>query len=57
MPVRDLFLRDGAFAALTSSIALGESVVSTFEDQFHLSRRKSAAIVTVLVLIPDRCPP
>ena len=51
MPAGIAFFVMVLFAALTSSIALGESVVSTFEDQFHLSRRKSAAIVTVLVLI------
>ena len=51
MPAGIAFFVMVLFAALTSSIALGESVVSTFEDQFHLSRRKSSSLVTVLMLV------
>ena len=36
-------------AAITSSVALAESVVSTFEDEMEWSRRKSAMVTTVIV--------
>ena len=39
------------FAALTSSISIMEAVVSSFMDQFHLSRSKSTLIVTVYALV------
>ncbi len=36
-------------AALTSSVSLAESVCSTFQDELHWSRNKSAALVSVLM--------
>ena len=39
------------FAALTSAIALTESVVSTFEDEFSWSRQKSTLITGLIVII------
>lgn len=36
-------------AALTSSVALAESVVSTFEDEMKWSRFKASSITTVIV--------
>ena len=39
------------FAALTSAIALTESVVSTFEDEFSWSRQKSTLITGVIVIL------
>ena len=39
------------FAALTSSIALTESAVSTFEDEFGWNRRKSTVIIGVIMLV------
>ena len=38
------------FAALTSSIALTESAVSTFEDEFKWSRRKATTVIGVITL-------
>lgn len=38
-------------AALTSSIALAESAVSTFEDEFHLSRRKATILIAIIMTI------
>ena len=38
------------FAALTSSIALTESAVSTFQDELKWSRRKSTVIVGIIML-------
>ena len=38
------------FAAVTSSIALTESAVSTFEDEFGWGRKKSTVIVGVVML-------
>ena len=38
------------FAAITSSIALTESAVSTFQDELHWSRKKSTIISTNLKL-------
>ena len=39
------------FAALTSSIALTESAVSTFQDELGWGRKKSTAIVGVVMLV------
>lgn len=39
------------FAAVTSSIALTESAVSTFEDEFGWGRKKSTVIVGVVMLV------
>ena len=36
-------------AALTSSVSLAETAVSTFEDEMHLSRPKATAIVSVII--------
>lgn len=38
------------FAALTSAIALTESAVSTFEDQLHWSRHKSAIVMGIIMI-------
>ena len=38
------------FAALTSSIALTESAVSTFEDEFKWSRKKSTSIIGLIIV-------
>ena len=39
------------FAAVTSSIALTESAVSTFEDEFGWGRKKSTVIVGIVMLV------
>ena len=39
------------FAALTSSIALTESAVSTFEDEFGWNRKKSTVIIGVIMIV------
>ena len=39
------------FAALTSSVSIMEAIVSSMMDKFHLSRRKSAVIVTIYAFI------
>ena len=39
------------FAAVTSSIALTESAVSTFEDEIGWSRKKAIVFVGVIMLI------
>ena len=39
------------FAALTSSIALTESAVSTFQDEMKWSRKKSTVIVGIIMVI------
>lgn len=39
------------FAALTSSIALTESAVSTFEDEIGWSRKKSTVLVGVIMIV------
>ena len=39
------------FAAVTSSIALTESAVSTFEDELHWSRKKSTVIMGLIMII------
>ena len=38
------------FAALTSSIALTESAISTFEDEFKWSRKKSTTIIGLIIV-------
>ena len=38
------------FAAVTSSIALTESAVSTFEDELHWSRKKATVFMTVVMI-------
>lgn len=38
------------FAALTSSIALTESAVSTFEDEFGWGRKKATVIIGIIIL-------
>ena len=42
------------FAALTSSIALTESAVSTFEDEFKWSRKKSTTIIGLIIVFQHR---
>ncbi len=39
------------FAALTSSIALTESAVSTFEDEFGWSRKKATVVISVIMIV------
>ena len=39
------------FAAVTSSIALTESAVSTFEDELHWSRKKATFFMAVIMLL------
>lgn len=39
------------FAAVTSSIALTESAVSTFEDELHWSRKKSTVFMGVIMVL------
>ncbi|RHT38876.1 sodium-dependent transporter [Clostridium sp. AM30-24] len=39
------------FAAITSSIALTESAVSTFEDELHWSRKKATVFMAVIMLL------
>ena len=39
------------FAALTSSIALTESAVSTFEDEFKWNRKKSTVIIGIIMIV------
>ena len=39
------------FAAVTSSIALTESAVSTFEDELHWDRKKSTVIMGLIMII------
>ena len=39
------------FAAMTSSIALTESAVSTFEDELHWSRKKATLFMAVIMLL------
>ncbi|MBP3853645.1 MAG: sodium-dependent transporter [Erysipelotrichaceae bacterium] len=45
-PISILFFLLVLFAALTSAISLMESAVSTFEDQWQLSRKKSTFVMT-----------
>ncbi len=49
--VGTLFFLMVLFAALTSSIALMESAVSTIEDEMHLSRKKSSLFIAVIILV------
>ena len=46
-----LFFMLVLFAALTSSIALTESVVATFSDEFKWSRAKSVAVTAAVMLV------
>ena len=39
------------FAAITSSIALTESAVSTFEDELHWGRKKSTVIMGIIMIL------
>ncbi len=39
------------FAALTSAVSIMEAVVSSFMDEFHVSRIKAAVIETIIALI------
>lgn len=39
------------FAALTSSIALAECAVSTFTDEWHLSRQKGTILLAVIMVV------
>ncbi len=45
-----LFFMLVLFAAVTSSIALTESAVSTFEDEFHWSRKKATVFMAVIMI-------
>ena len=45
-----LFFMLVLFAAVTSSIALTESAVSTFEDELGWGRQKSTVIIGVIML-------
>ena len=44
------------FAAVTSSIALTESAVSTFEDELHWSRKKATVFMTVVMIFLGTLP-
>ena len=46
-----LFFAMGLFAALTSAISIMEAVVSSFMDQFHISRTKATILETVIALV------
>ena len=46
-----LFFAMVLFAALTSAVSVMEAVVSSFMDQFHISRLKAAFIETVIALV------
>lgn len=46
-----LFFAMVLFAALTSAVSVMEAVVSSFMDEFHLSRKKAAAIETAIALV------
>ena len=50
-PIGILFFLLVLFAALTSSIALTESAVSTFQDELGWGRKKSTAVVGVVMLV------
>ena len=45
-----LFFAMVLFAALTSAVSVMEAVVSSFMDEFHVSRVKAAVIETVIAL-------
>ena len=46
-----LFFAMVLFAALTSAVSVMEAVVSSLMDKFHLSRKKAAAVETVIALV------
>jgi len=46
-----LFFAMVLFAALTSAISIMEAVVSSFMDQFHISRTKATILETVIALV------
>ena len=46
-----LFFLMVIFAAVTSAVSVMEAIVSSIMDGFHLSRRKSAALVTIYGLV------
>lgn len=46
-----LFFAMVLFAALTSAVSVMEAVVSSFMDQFHVTRVKAAIIETVIALV------
>ena len=46
-----LFFAMVLFAAVTSAVSILEAVVSSFMDQFHISRIKATAIETVIALV------
>lgn len=46
-----LFFAMVLFAALTSAVSVMEAVVSSLMDRFHMSRRRAAAVETVVALI------
>ncbi len=46
-----LFFAMVLFAALTSAVSIMEAVVSSFMDEFHVSRIKAAVIETIIALI------
>ena len=50
-PIGIIFFVLVLFAALTSAISLTESCVSTFEDEFHLSRNAGTTIMGVEMLV------
>lgn len=50
-PIGVVFFTLVLFAALTSSIALSESAVSTFEDEKGWSRKKATVVVGVIMII------
>ena len=45
-----LFFAMVLFAALTSAISIMEAIVSSFMDQFHMSRAKATIVETVIAL-------
>lgn len=45
-----LFFAMVLFAALTSAVSVMEAVVSSFMDEFHMSRARAAAVETVIAL-------
>lgn len=46
-----LFFAMVIFAALTSAVSVMEAVVSSFMDQFHISRTKATVIETILAVV------
>jgi NSS family neurotransmitter:Na+ symporter len=50
-PIGVVFFTLVLFAALTSSIALSESAVSTFEDEKGWSRKKATVVVGIIMII------